>query len=148
MRVIGVEIKGAEAVFCLLGMEDGLFAVPSMRQLSMTMPKLESTESIRSFHFAFGKLMEDYHVDHIVIIDRPQKGKFAGSGGSFKMEAAMQLVGVDATVMHPTQIKEWVKRNPVQAGFDELGLKKFQKVAFDAAYAYCQSTLHTNDEEY
>ncbi|QIZ77331.1 DUF3010 family protein [Ferrimonas lipolytica] len=146
MRVIGVEIKGGEAVFCLLGMEDGLFAVPSMRQLSMPMPKLESTEAIRKFHFAFGKLMEDYHVDQIVIIDRPQKGKFAGSGGSFKMEAAMQLVGVNAAVVHPTEVKEWIKRNPVQASFDELGLKKFQKAAFDAAYAYCQRETYTEDD--
>ncbi|WP_028117890.1 DUF3010 family protein [Ferrimonas senticii] len=142
MRVLGAEIKGGEAVFCLLAMEDGLFEVLSLRQLSMPMPKGESTEALRKFHFAFGKLTEDYHVDHIAIIERPTKGKFAGSGDTFKMEAAMQLVQAGATVMHPTEIKEWIKRNPVQAGFDELGLKKFQKQAFDVAYAYCQSQLY------
>ncbi len=147
MRVLGVEIKGGEALFCLLTMEDGLIAVPSMRALSMTMPKLESTEAIRKFHFAFGKLVEDYHVDHIAIIERPSKGKYAGSGGGFKMETAMQLVNsVSASIMHPTEMKEWIKRNPVQASFDELGLKKFQKQAFDVAYAYCQSRLYTQED--
>ncbi|GGI96576.1 hypothetical protein GCM10007978_37790 [Shewanella hanedai] len=136
MRVCGVELKGGEAVVCLLSYEGETFNVPDCRQQSFVISHSEATESIRDFHFAFSKLMQDYHVDKIVIIAREQKGKLAGSATSFKAEAAIQLLELPVILMSPVTVKERLKRNPPLVDFDGLDLKRFQKPAFDVAYAY------------
>ncbi|MFT5235155.1 MAG: hypothetical protein ACI90A_000518, partial [Shewanella sp.] len=53
MRVCGVELKGGEAVVCLLSYEGETFNVPDCRQQSFVISHSEATESIRDFHFAF-----------------------------------------------------------------------------------------------
>lgn len=136
MRVCGVELKGGEAIICLLSYEGETFNVPDCRQQSFVISHSESTESIRDFHFAFSKLMEDYKVDKVVIVSREQKGKLAGSATSFKAEAAIQLLELPVILMSPVTVKERLKRNPPMVDFDGLGLKRFQNLAFDAAYAY------------
>ncbi len=101
-----------------------------------------SQEAIREFQFAFNKLMEDYQVEHIVIIEREYKGKLAGSSASFKFEAAIQLGKLPVTMLTPQSIKEQLKRNPPQVDFSGLELKKFQQNAFDAAYAFQQMRIY------
>jgi len=136
MRVCGVELKGGEAIICLLSYEGDTFNVPDCRQQSFVISHSESTDSIRDFNFGFSKLMQDYHVDKIVIIAREQKGKLAGSATSFKAEAIIQLLELPVILMSPVTVKERLKRNPPQVDFEGLGLKRFQQPAFDVAYAY------------
>jgi len=136
MRVCGVELKGGEAIICLLSYEGETFNVPDCRQQSFVISHSESTDSIRNFNFVFSKLMQDYHVDKIVIISREQKGKLAGSATSFKAEAAIQLLDLPVILMSPVTVKERLKRNPPLVDFDGLDLKRFQQPAFDVAYAY------------
>ncbi|GIU22907.1 hypothetical protein TUM4644_15650 [Shewanella colwelliana] len=136
MRVCGVELKGGEAIISLLSYEGETFNVPECRSRSLTVSNSAATESIKEFHFAFSKLMEDYKVNEVVIIEREQKGKLAGSATSFKMEAAIQLCGLPVALMSPVTIKEQLKRNPPMVDFDGLDLKRFQKVSFEVAYAY------------
>jgi hypothetical protein len=65
------------------------------------------------------------------------KGKFAGGAIGFKMEAALELLDdVEVIVLSPTTIKESLKRNPVLVPVPDTGLKMFQEVAFNTAYAY------------
>jgi len=135
MRICGVELKGGEAIISLLSYEGETFNVPSCRKVSFSVAQSASAEAIREFHFAFHKLMEDYKVDEIVIIEREQKGKLAGSATSFKLEAAIQLGDLPVTLLSPVAIKEQNKRNPPQVDFDSLDLKRFQQPAFEAAYA-------------
>lgn len=135
MRVCGVELKGGEAIINLLSYEGETFNVPECRKVSFSVSHSASTESIRDFHFAFHKLMQDYKVDEVVIIEREQKGKLAGSATSFKLEAAIQLGDVPVTLLSPVTIKEQNKRNPPQVDFDSLDLKRVQQNAFEAAFA-------------
>ena len=135
MKICGVELKGGEAIISLLTYEVETFNVPECRQISFSISKSAETESIREFHFAFHKLMEDYKVDEIVIIEREQKGKFAGSATSFKLETAIQITDLPVGIISPVTIKEELKRNPPQADLDTLGLKRVQLPAFEAAYA-------------
>lgn len=146
MLVCGVELTTNEANICLLGHDKGVFNIPDCRQRVFTLPKLADTEDIRSFHFGFNKLMEDYKVDEVVIIERAPKGKLAGSAASFKLETAIQLIGIPVTLINHTTIKEQLKRNQMQADFDSLGLKKFQKAALNAAYAYQNNCLYPVDQ--
>ena len=141
MRVCGVELKGGEAIICILGYSNGAFDVPECRQRLFAVSQSAATDSIRDFHFAFAKLMQDYQVDEIVVIERDQKGKLAGSATSFKLEAAIQLVDRPVKLISQATMKEKIKLNKLQVDFDSLGLKKFQKPAFNAAYAYQNGLL-------
>ncbi|MBR9726983.1 DUF3010 family protein [Shewanella intestini] len=134
MRICGVELKGGEAIISLLSYEGETFNVPACRQISFTMSATSNTSTVRDFHFAFHKLMEDYHVDEIAIISREQKGKQAGSATSFLFEAAIQITDMPVTLISPLAIKEQLKRNPPMVDFDSLELKRVQKNAFDVAY--------------
>lgn len=65
------------------------------------------------------------------------KGKFAGGAVGFKLEAAIELISdLKATIMSTTDIKESLKRNPIQISYAETDLKAFQEAAFNTAYAY------------
>ena len=134
MKICGVELKGGEAIICLLTYEGETYNVPACRKVSFSISQSASTDSIREFDFAFKKLMSDYKVDEIAIIEREQKGKFAGSATSFKLEAVLQLMAMPVSLISPLTIKEQLKRNPPQVDFESLDLKRVQLNAFDVAY--------------
>ncbi len=142
MRVCGVELKGGEAIICLLTHEKGAFNVDECRQRVFTVSSSRPTDTIRTFQDDFEKLMEDYKVKEVVILERDQKGKNAGSATSFKLEAAIQLLNMQVSTISSATIKEQLKRNPVQADIEELGLKKFQHQAFKAAYAFHNQSIY------
>ena len=136
MAFCGVDIKGSEAIICLLNLNDGLFNLPDCRARKIVLSKPDTSANLHDFQFAFGKLMQDYKVSKIVIRERPTKGKFAGGAVGFKMEAAIQLIdAVKVELLSPTAIKEQIKRNPIPVPFNETGLKIFQESAFNTAYA-------------
>lgn len=172
MRVCGVELKGKEAIICLLSIDDGLFELPECRARKIDLSDVNSTEALQQFQFAFGKLMQDYSVDKVVIRQRPQKGKFAGGAPGFKMEAALQLLatpantarkestesaegaegaksakGLKVSLISNSAIKTINDRNPLTIDFRETGLKQFQRPAFDSAYALVMAELHDLDPD-
>lgn len=142
MKICGVELKGGEAIICLLTYDRGAFTVSECRQRVFAISSSEPTQVIRDFQFAFKKLMEDYAVDEVVIMERHQKGKFAGSATSFKLEAVIQLLDMPVTIMDSDTSKALLKRNPILVDIDELGLKRFQHPAFKVAYAYHNFLLY------
>jgi len=147
MRICGVELKGAEAIICLLDHDNGAFNVPDCRQRSFSVSQSQTTQATRDFQFAFAKLIEDYKIEAVVIIERMQKGKFAGSSTSFKLEAALQLLDLPVNMLTTTQMKEMIKRNPLDVSIEDLGLKKFQQPAFSVAYAQQNREIHGAPEE-
>jgi len=147
MRICGVELKGAEAIICLLDHDNGAFNVPDCRQRSFSVSQSQTTQATRDFQFAFAKLIEDYKIEAVVIIERMQKGKFAGSATSFKLEAALQLLDLPVNILTTTQMKEMIKRNPLDVSIEDLGLKKFQQPAFSVAYAQQNREIHGTPEE-
>ncbi|MEP0354423.1 MAG: DUF3010 family protein [Paraglaciecola sp.] len=137
MRVCGVELSGNDANVCLLSLEEEVFQIPDCRARKFTLPKNAISKDIRYFQKSFSQLVTDYKIDKIVIRQRPMKGKFAGGAVGFKLEAALELLqDVDVEVLSPTEIKESLKRNPVHVPMAETGLKMFQEVAFNTAFAY------------
>ena len=153
MRVCGVELKGGEAIISLLAYDAGNFNLPDCRTRMMPISKLGDVEALTDFHFAFKKLMEDYHVNEVVVLQRDLKGKNAGSSVSFKAEAAIQLCGLTTVLMHSSEMKERLKLNPIQANLDDLELKKFQYPAFRVAYAHHHQIMYgplkeDTDEEF
>lgn len=137
MRVCGIEIKSNEAILCLMDMQDGLLQIPDCRQIRIPLLKDHDAESVRKFQFIFRKLVEDYRIDTLVIKERMQKGKFAGSAIGFKIEAALQLIeSVKTELLGNSKQKEILKRNPLPIEFSATGLKMFQEQAFITAYCF------------
>ena len=137
MNILGVELNNKEAVLALINYEHGLLNVKECRSRGIELRKGETTEGMQGFQFQFSKFLEDYKIDKVVIKQRATKGKFSGSANSFKMEAAIQLVqGLEVALISATEIKETVKKNPLEYTMKDLGLRQFQEQAFQAAYAY------------
>jgi len=143
MRVCGVEIKGNDAVICLLSMKDEIFDIPDCRVRKITLEKVTSRESLKVFQFTFAKLMSDYKIDKVIIRERPTKGKFSGSAVGFKLEAAIQLIdNLEVELITPLAIKEYIKKNPISVAYADTGLKSFQESAFSTAYAYLMNSYY------
>ena len=137
MKVCGVELKGNEAMVCLLSFTDGLFDIPDCRVRRIALTDIDSREQLIQFQFTFSKLMSDYKIDQVVIRQRPSKGKFAGSAAGFKMEAAIQLIAeLKVELITTTTVKEALKHNPLPIEFADTGLKGFQQDAFMTAFAF------------
>ncbi|PPC74908.1 DUF3010 domain-containing protein [Pokkaliibacter plantistimulans] len=140
MRVCGVEFKGGEAIVALLERDRGLFHWLPCRTSRITLKDDANAEGIRHFQFTFAKLIEDYKVDHVAMISRPHKGRFAGEGATFKMETAIQLIeNLNSTLLEPSDIKSVLSRFPVNE--QDIGVKRFQKEAFLAAYTWLNKQL-------
>jgi len=137
MNLLGVELNNKEAVICLMSSEHGLFNVKECRTRGVELRKGESSDGIQGFQFQFKKLIEDYKVETVVIKQRPSKGKFSGSANSFKMEAAIQLIeNLNVELIPSTEIKETLKKNPLEYTMKDLELRQFQEHAFNAAYCF------------
>ena len=147
MRICGVDIKGSEAVICILHYKDGLFSIPECRARKVEFSKQNRSSDIRYFQSTFAKLAEDYKVEKVVIKERPLKGKFAGGAFGFKMEAAIQLIdSLDVELINASDLKASLKRNPVTIPFSETGLKVFQQQAFEIAYATHMNLYYSEDD--
>lgn len=140
MKICGVEIKGNDAVICMLSLSGGVFNIPDCRVSKVSIGNANDTQQMRDFQFSFAKLMEDYQVENVVIRQRQTKGKFAGGGHGFKLEAAIQLIeNLNVAVVAPNEVKEKLSRNPLPVKFSETGLRQYQEVAFVTAYACAMS---------
>lgn len=147
MKVCGVEINSNDVNLCLLSLTDEIFELPDCRSRRLTLTDINSTRELRYFQQTFAKLMQDYHVDRVVIRQRPMKGKFAGGAVGFKLEAAIELISdLDVIIMSTTDIKESLKRNPIQIDYAETDLKAFQEVAFNTAYAHLMKDKYAAKE--
>ncbi|MDD9197148.1 DUF3010 family protein [Aliivibrio sp. S3MY1] len=137
MKVCGVELKGNEAIICLVNKSDGMIDLPDCRVAKFDITEPSKTESIRDFQFKFKKLMQDYQIETVVIKERLMKGKFAGGAVGFKLEAAIQLIDeIEVEVLTATDQKASLKRAPEMLRVKEIGLKGYQQEAYEAAYAF------------
>jgi len=139
MKVCGVDLKGNDAIICLMSLNDGLFSLPDCRVKKLSISDATDTEQLKKFQFDFIQLMTDYQVEHVVIRERMTKGKFAGGSVSFKLEAAIQLTdNALVSLLSASKAKEIMKRSHIVMNFQDTGLKQFQEQAFMTALAYLE----------
>lgn len=137
MRVCAVDFKDNHANICLLHKVNDVFDIPDCRQQRFTVQKVNDSEQLREFQFAFKKLMDDYQVDRVVITERISNGKHAAKMSTFKLETAVQVCeGLDVEIIPMTIEKQWLKHSPPPVEFKHTGLRPFQEKAFMTAYAY------------
>ena len=70
MRVCGVELKGNDAIVCVMALENGLYDLPQLRVQRLSITDAGDAEQVKKFQFSFKKLMEDYQVEKVVIKGR------------------------------------------------------------------------------
>lgn len=140
MKVCAVDLKGNDAIICLMSKANGLYDIPHIRVPKIAINDTGDAEQIRKFQFTFKKLLEDYHVDKVVIRGRAMKGKFAGGPIGFKLEAAIQLIeDLDVEILSGSFIKSSLSKSQVDIDFRDTGLKKFQEAAFQTVFAFFEA---------
>ncbi len=140
MKVCGVELKGNEAIICVMSKANGLYDLPHVRVPKISINDAGDAQHVRDFQFAFAKLIEDYKIDRVVIKGRALKGKFAGGPVGFKLEAAIQLItNVDVNILSSSYIKSALAKSQVKIDFRDTGLKKLQETAFETVFAYLEN---------
>jgi hypothetical protein len=141
MKVCGVELKGNDAVICLMIFEKGLYTLLECRVKKISISDATNQEQLQKFQFDFTKLMADYQVDHVVIKERMTRGKFAGGSVSFKLEASIQLIeNLNVTLLSSAKIKETLKNSHTSMNFNDTGLKQFQEQAFMTGFSYIENS--------
>ena len=141
MKVCGVELKGNDAVICLMLFEGGLYTLLECRVKKISISDATDKQQLQKFQFDFAKLMADYQVDHVVIKERMTRGKFAGGSVSFKLEASIQLIeNLNVTLISTAKIKETLKNSDTGMNFNDTGLKQFQEQAFMTGFSYLENS--------
>jgi len=149
MKVCGVELKGNDAIICLISSENNLYDIPHLRVPKISINNAGDAEQLRKFQFTFSKLIEDYNIDKVVIKGRALKGKFAGGPVGFKLEAAIQLIAdLDVDILSASFIKTAIAKSQLDIDFRDTGLKKFQESAFTSAFAYLESLKQHKESEF
>jgi DUF3010 family protein len=137
MRVCGVELKGNDAIVCLMALSNGLYDIPQLRVQKISIADAGDAEEMRKFQFTFAKLVEDYKIDKVVIKGRAIKGKFAGGPVGFQLEAAIQLIeGLDVEILAGSFVKKALTKTQVVIDFRDTGLRNYQQTAFETAFSY------------
>ncbi|MFT5758482.1 MAG: hypothetical protein ACI9LM_003224 [Alteromonadaceae bacterium] len=140
MKVCGVELKGNDAVICIMSRENGLYDIPQIRVQKISLVDAGDAEQLRHFQFTFAKLMSDYHVDNVVIRGRALKGKFSGGPVGFKLEAAIQLIKeLTVEIISGSTVKKMLVKSQVNIDFRDTGLKQYQENAFETAFTFLES---------
>jgi len=140
MKACGVEIKGNDAIICIMTKENNLYDIPHTRVQKISLDNAGDAEQVQKFQFTFAKLMEDYHVSHVLIKGRALKGKFAGGPVGFKVEAAIQLIKeLQVEIIAGSFIKKELAKSQVDIDFRDTGLKQYQEQAFTTVFAYLET---------
>lgn len=149
MKVCGVELKGNDAIICLITSENGLYDIPHLRVPRISIINSGDVGEMRKFQFTFSKLIEDYKIDKVVIKGRALKGKFSGGPVGFKLEAAIQLIeDLDVDVLSSSFIKNALNKSKLEIDFRDTGLKQFQESAFTSAFAYLESLTQKQESAF
>ena len=138
MKVCGVELKGNDAVICLMIFEKGLYTLLECRVKKISISDATNQQQLQKFQFDFTKLMADYQVDHVVIKERMTRGKFAGGSVSFKLEASIQLIeNLNVTLLSSAKIKETLKNSHTSMNFNDTGFKTISRTGiYDWVFLY------------
>jgi hypothetical protein len=145
MKICGVELKGNDAIICIMSRENGLYDIPKTRVQKISLVDASDAEQLQQFQFTFAKLMEDYKVDKVVIKGRALKGKFSGGPVGFKLEASIQLIkDLPVEILAGSFIKKSLNKSQVDIDFRDTGLKQYQEQAFETVFGFFEGSLYLN----
>lgn len=134
MKVCGIEIKGNDAIVCLLERNGESTEVVTSKKNKVSLGKTGSTADMRTFQDEFEKLMLDHSIKTVIIKERQTKGKFGGGAMSFKIESAIQLIrSLDVHTVSIHQIKKCNQAASPTVKFQNTDLNQYQEQAYVVA---------------
>jgi hypothetical protein len=115
MKIIGIEIEGAKAIFCAIEKKmDGSFGEITGDFTSLTIQDDKNCLQVREFQSTVCTFFDHINPDKIAIVSRNPKGKgkFATSPISFKLEGLLQCyLKQDIIFVAPQTLSSFFKKN-------------------------------------
>lgn len=135
MNVCGVELKGKEAILCVLSEQSGHVVPIKISRSKIAIKSDGDSVAIRNFQDDFYAAIDGLDIQRIIIKERPTKGRFTGGAISFKLEAAIQLLrDKEVYTVSSNQLKRCAPDASASLSIDLSGLNKYQEQAYIVAY--------------
>ncbi|MGV8920671.1 MAG: DUF3010 family protein [Pseudomonas sp.] len=131
MKICGIEIKGSEAIFAVVTLNNNL---PEHQPLSTRKIALEDDDeasNVKAFATLVEGFVRDNGIEHLAIKKRSKKGEFAGGPTTFKIEGVLQLLSQCSVVLvSPQTVSAQYKKHDFALG---TSLTKYQHEAYKTA---------------
>jgi hypothetical protein len=108
MKVIGIDISSTEALFCLMQENN------EIEYKKFSIKNDDTSSDLKKFYFDIKNMLSAFDTNRIAISKRGNKGKFAASSVSFKLEALIQIASEkEVEIISPQTVAAFVKKNPL-----------------------------------
>ena len=108
MKVIAIDISSTEALFCLKN--ENMEA----EYKKFTIGSDDTSVDLKKFYADVKHLFLEFAPNKVAISKRGNKGKFAASSVSFKLEAILQIASdTELEIISPQTVAAYVKKNPM-----------------------------------
>ncbi|CAI3790179.1 hypothetical protein AHFPHNDE_03898 [Pseudomonas sp. MM227] len=132
MKIVGVEIKGSEAIFAVVEYDGADLAHLPTSLKKIALEDDDIAANVRQFREQVAAFVGDNGLKMLAIKKRGKKGEFAGGPTTFKIEGVLQLLeGCEAVLVSPQTISAQAKKLAELPG----SLNKYQHEAYKAACA-------------
>lgn len=129
MKVVGIELKSAEARFVVLEGSKDDYQICNLKTNKIKFEDSKSQEKVRHFFDDISQFLDLHQAEKVGIKERMTKGRFSGSSISFKMEALFQMTDHEIQLAHSMSMKSKLKGLDLEVS----GLNKYQEEAFKVA---------------
>jgi len=134
VRCLGASIRGSELVLVTVLRTDTEFTVESSTSMKLKLKDSSDRETVRAFYAAVAGFARNHNIVTMAVRGRQEKGEYAGSPVSFKIEGFLQVLeNCSTTILMPTTIKSRVQKHGLTL---PPGAHKYQEDAFFAACAH------------
>lgn len=134
MRICGVELKGNNAILAVLETTSNGFEVIDAEPRRITLNDTFAAGELISTKMLIEAFLRDHSVDAVVIKKRAERGLYAGSAVSFKLEGVFQIASsCPVEFVSAQRIASVLKHHPITL---PLALNKYQREAFESSYTY------------
>lgn len=120
MKVIGIEIDKKRAICVVVEKDDqGVYFNRTGKTKYIEIKDDQNNDEIRGFLKRIKELFDAVQPDHIAIISRQTKGKFAAAAVSFKLEALIQCYqNTNVSFVSKQTLAAYYKKNPLSVTYD------------------------------
>ncbi|WP_298542961.1 DUF3010 family protein [uncultured Aquimarina sp.] len=120
MKVIGIEIDKKRAICMVLSKDlQGEYTNLTGKTKYIEIKDDQSNQDIQNFQKEIHEFFDTIQPDHIAIISRQTKGKFAAASVSFKLEALIQCYSnAEMSFVSKQTLTAYYKKNPLPVAFD------------------------------
>ncbi|WP_299442563.1 DUF3010 family protein [uncultured Aquimarina sp.] len=131
MKVIGIEIDKKRAICVILSKDtQGEYSNLTGKTKYIEIKDDQNNQDIQNFQKDIHAFFDSITPDHIAIISRQTKGKFAAAAVSFKLEALLQCYqNVEMSFVSKQTLTAYYKKNVLPVTYDNAYQENATKLA-------------------